>query len=539
MIAGFETIASRWRQVRYNPLRSLTPERLASALDSWEAGWLRDAGLIFETIGKRDAICTTVLGKRKRKVSRCQWQVTLREDIEEADQPEAEAHKKTLEFFYRNLAVTDATNLNLLTRVGGLAKQMMTAALQDFAAHEILWKPLEGGLTAELRFVPIYFFENRTGRLRFVGPESRADGIPLDENGWMITCLEGVGPALATCYMVRRLYMQDALSTSDKFAVPAVLGETNHKKGSPEATAFENAIANFGSEFVGCIFNSDGSIKDPIKIIQAATAAGIPQQAMIDYMDRLITILCQGGDLGTLSREDSQGASLQGEESGAMVDDDCATISEVLNIQLDALVIRMVHGDVEPLAKFEFIAPGAKDQTKDLAIDEGLQRLGVVQKPEDLAERYDREHDETLAAEKAAKAQAIATATAKAEESRQPSEPGGSRSQAKPNGVRAGSSAPPVEEAAENEGSPQLDMEIQELELALAVRRARKALAADLQPLGDALFAAYQAGDGAAMRGALRKISKTMPEFLQGGALAELMAEQNAAALIEGAEQLN
>ena len=39
----------------------------------------------------------------------------------------------------------------------------------------------------------------------------------------------------------------------------------------------------------------------------------------------------------------------------------------------------------------------------------------------------------------------------------------------------------------------------------------RTALAADLQSLGDALLAAYQAGDFAAMQAALKKISAGMP----------------------------
>lgn len=41
----------------------------------------------------------------------------------------------------------------------------------------------------------------------------------------------------------------------------------------------------------------------------------------------------------------------------------------------------------------------------------------------------------------------------------------------------------------------------------------RSALSTDLQPLGEALAGALQAGDAAAMRGALRKISERMPEL--------------------------
>jgi hypothetical protein len=68
----------------------------------------------------------------------------------------------------------------------------------------------------------------------------------------------------------------------------------------------------------------------------------------------------------------------------------------------------------------------------------------------------------------------------------------------------------------------------------------RMALAADMQPLGDALFSAYQAGDAAAMTAALKKISQSMPE-LAGDATAlseELSGRMVAAFLGEDAEEV-
>ncbi len=68
----------------------------------------------------------------------------------------------------------------------------------------------------------------------------------------------------------------------------------------------------------------------------------------------------------------------------------------------------------------------------------------------------------------------------------------------------------------------------------------RSALAKDLQPLGDALFSAYQAGDLAAMQAALKKISKDLPD-LSGDAAAlstELAGQFTTAYLGEGAEEV-
>lgn len=464
MNPGFADLGLRWRQIRFNPLRYLTPEKLSAALDSWQAGWLREAALIFETIEQRDAIVRSVMTKRRSSVARRDWQVVIADD----ENPNAEAHKATLEYFYNNLTVTDATDLNVRTGMSGLIRQMMDAVIQRYAVHEIVWQPRPDGLTAELRRVPLYFFENRTGRLRFTGPENRADGMPLEENGWMITVADGLGEALAICYMYKRLSLQDWLSFSEKFSVPGILGRTKAAKDSPEGIAMAESVVAYASEWAGVVYGDDGSIPDPIKVIQTPGSASLPQEELSRYMDRMISALVRGADLSTLSQGDSQGASIQSDETDALLEDDCALISETLQTQLDRLIIQMVHGDETPAAYVVINPPSNEDLRADLAIDEGLARLGLRQDPEDLAERYGRE---------------IA--------------------------------APPVNPA-ENQARP-----ITEADLLIAPIRA--ALAEDLQPLGEALAAALQAQDEAAFRSALRLISDRMPDLLQSSAMEALL----------------
>lgn len=483
MIPGFDTLGQRWRQQRFNPLRSLTPERLTCAMDSAAAGWVREFALILEEIEKRDAIVRTVLGKRKAAAARQPWDVVISKGEEE--NPEAQAHKETLEHFYNNLSVTDATDLNVRTGMAGLVRQMMDAVMQRYAVHEIVWQPTPEGMGAELRRVPLYFFENRTGRLRYIGPETRSDGTPLEEDGWMTTVADSVGEAISICYMFRRLSVQDWVAFSEKFSIPGVLGRTSHAKGTAEADAFRDSVAAFGSEWVGVFYNDDGTMKSPIEIIATAAGSTLPQKEMAEYMDRLITALVRGGDLGTLSREDSQGASLQGDETASILADDCAMISETLQTQLDPLVIRLVHGDVKPLAHVEIAPPADEDATREIGIDQALAGLGVRQSAADLAERYGREHVEEV----------------------------------RPTVQAGGTPALLENEAEEPEG-------LQEL---------RGALAEDLQPLGAALYGAYQAGDAAAMTAALKKISEKMPELAgDASALGEALALRMAEAFVSG-----
>jgi hypothetical protein len=57
------------------------------------------------------------------------------------------------------------------------------------------------------------------------------------------------------------------------------------------------------------------------------------------------------------------------------------------------------------------------------------------------------------------------------------------------------------------------------------------ALTTDLQPLGDALWLAHEAGDLPAMRAALSRISERMPEFLESPALEEALTAEFLTAL--------
>ncbi len=482
-----ENLGLRWRQMRFNPLRSLTPVRLANALDSHAAGWVREAALIFETIEKREAIVKSVMGKRKAAVARRDWQVIT----PDPEHPLADAHKATLDYFYENLTVTDATDGNVRCGVSGLLRQMMDAVLQGYAVHEIVWQPGPGGLTAELRRVPLYFFENRSGKLRFIGPETRADGLDLADDGWMVTVADGLGEALAICYMFKRMGIQDLMAFSEKFSVPGVLGRTSAAADSKEGRAMADAVLRYASEWVGVIHGDDGVMKDPISIIQTPGGANLPPMVIAEYFDRMIATLVRGGDLSTISREgESSGSNRQAEEGDTLLEDDCAMVSETLQTQLDRLVIRMVHGDERPAAYMVVNPPSSEDLTKDLAIDSGLVALGVVQDPADLAERYGRE----------VRSEKLEVRSEEVENAR---------------GDLTDPAAPTDE-----------------------VDELRAVLTADLKPLGDALAAALEAEDYPAMQGALRKISAGMPELAGDVAgLTEALAGKFLGAFL-GEEQL-
>jgi len=375
-------LGRRWRRVRYNPIRNFTPERLTGALEQFDLGYLRDAALIWDVLERRDDVLKNAGPKRRKSVSRQAWEIVGSEDS-----PEAASQKEALEYFYRNLSVTDAINENLRAGFPQLVRGMMDAQFQYFAVHEVVWRPEPGGLTAELRKVPLWFFENRTGRLRYTGPELAWDGQDLDEGGWLITCGEGIMEAASVCCMFKRFSLQDWLNFGEKFGLPGIHGECPAAKGSAEWDDFTEALESFANDWI--IATAAGS---KISLIEAGKTGDAPFQPMVDRMDRRLAALCRGADLSSISRDrEGTGASLQGDETDTLVEDDCALVTETLNEQIDRAVIRLAFGPGAPvLANIRINPPKKRDIGQDLQVDKFLLAHGAPVSVADALERYGR-----------------------------------------------------------------------------------------------------------------------------------------------------
>ncbi len=485
------------RQNKHNPLPSLKPEMLARVLDAFEHGYLREAVLLWEKIAERDDVILSVKPKREKDVSQLDMQVTTEPD----SGADGEAHKAILEKFWRNVRAVNAYDRNEKGGFRRLVKQMMTATSYRYAAHHIIWDPRpDGELRATFEFVPLWMFENRTGTLRYLPSTSATQGEALADGEWMVTVGDGLMIACCIGYLAKRSSFNDWLIFSEKFSVPGVLGRTTAKMGSAEGEAMREAVESFGHDWVGVIYEDDGAHGEPIKLVQAqGSPQGQPMPAIIERVDRKFAALYRGADLSSMSSgDDAVGASLQQKETDILRRDDAETINETL-----ADVSRMVvewhfgHG-VEPLARVELIVPGDEDQGREVEVDSKLKDLGVSQDPGDLAERYGRKH--------------LASVPVKLPPAGPPRSPWVT-----------------LEELA-NADLPDGPESLQAL---------RTALAADLQPLGDALFGAYSAGDEAAMRAALKKISTGMPELAGDAAnLSTELSVMMAAAFTGGSEEL-
>jgi hypothetical protein len=221
-------------------------------------------------------------------------------------------------------------------------------------------------LSATFRFVPLSFFENTTGTLRFLEHESAVEGIPLDPGAWMITTGEGLMMATATAWMLKHIALNDWLLYAERNGRPIIRGTTAAAENSPEWKALESTVED--------ILNGNAvvhSSSDDVKVLDLAVGGNIPYPGLVDRIDRMIAALWRGADLSTISRDRGYGASLQEKETCALEEDDAELLTETLNEYVDKWVIRYLFGeDAQPLANVKVLVTPKECTEGDLKVDE-------------------------------------------------------------------------------------------------------------------------------------------------------------------------
>ncbi len=389
----------RFIQSRFNPIRSLTPEWLSSMIDSFDAGFLREFAMMSDAIERRDDILASVAPKRKKAIGRYGYEIVAMEKSAAAT-----AHKKTLEHFFSHVTAVNAISENERGGFKLLVKQMADAIGKKYAVHEIVWKPGVNGLTAEFRFAPLWFFENRTGRLRYLPQEGMTEGLELEADNWLISVGDGLMLPCAIAYMFKNLPLKDWLIYCERFGMPIPIGETNAPKDSPEWGAMLSAVE--------AIMGGAAAVKNAgenITLLETKGTGVAPHKGLVERMDRAMSAMWRGSDLSTMSRGAegggrSSGASVQGEESEILEHDDTEWISETLNIQVSRKVIAYTHGDDEPLAYIKVLTARRQDTQNEILIDQFLRDSGFPISFQSASERYGRPIPESVDPEEVLKA---------------------------------------------------------------------------------------------------------------------------------------
>jgi hypothetical protein len=277
---------------------------------------------------------------------------------------QAKRQAEVLTAFYRNsIRVTSVLEQNEKGGLSLLIRQMMDAVGKRFAAHEIVWRFEPEGVKAEFLFCPLWWFENRTGRLRFLREEGLAEGEEMADGEWLVTVGEGIMESCSVMDLLRSLPLKDWAAFSEKFGMPGLLGKTPATVDSEEWKAMEDAVRNFMNDWAAVV-NNGGEIT---LVEPKSGGTNLPFAPLVEYCDRAIAARWRGADLSTISsgkQSEGTGASLQGDETDLILEDDAALITEALNEQVDRFVIEYAFGEGTELKAYFKLKGESEDQAE-------------------------------------------------------------------------------------------------------------------------------------------------------------------------------
>ena len=373
-------------RMRFNPLRGLTPAMLAGWLDQFDMGFFRSAAILWDRLEKRDYKLKSVVPKRKKAVARHGFEILTVDNIPDDQKELAQKQADALKHFYNNLTATDALKPDQQGGLSLLVRQMMDAQAKYYAVHEIVWQPGANGLTAQFVFCPLWWFEGTTGKLRYMDSEFQVYGRDMNVAEWLVTCGEGLMEASSVAWMLKHLPTQDALNFCERYGQPFIDAATTASPGTDDWDKLVAYVQNFGADGGGVRSQSAN-----LNLVETKSSSIETFTKIIENMDRALTILWRGGDLGTMGGRNSTGASLQGDESEILETDDAVLIEETLANNVSRFVVSYVCGpDAPVLAYLKFQKQDAQNAELDLKIDQFLLDAGAPLGRKNTLERYGR-----------------------------------------------------------------------------------------------------------------------------------------------------
>ncbi|MGZ0657089.1 phage portal protein family protein [Coraliomargarita sp. W4R72] len=347
-------------QSRFNPIKNLTPARIVTLIEQFRRGEIRECAWTMEVMESQDDMLATVAPKRKKGLSRQDYNVAPVENWDSlGSKAQLKAQTEFLQEFYNNLQVTHALKRNIRGGVRKLIHQMADAIGKEYACHEIQWQPgRDGSLRATLTFVPLWFFEATTGELRFLETSGAQRGTALEPLRWMVTCGDGVMIASMVAYMFKHLPLKDLLVYSGRAGIPFVSKATDAQFGSAEWEGELESLKSIANE--AAVLHSRGA---ELGINDLTVKGQLPMPILIERMDRALAMLWRGSDLSTMSGADRMGASLQQAESDILLEDDVDMVNETIDHHLTLPALRWKFGaDVKQLAWFKLQSPDRLDE---------------------------------------------------------------------------------------------------------------------------------------------------------------------------------
>jgi phage gp29-like protein len=363
-------------RLRYSPMPRVDPEYLATLLNAFRIGDLRNIGKVWEIMMERDGELRLNAGKRASDLAGQTWSIV---DDGSAD---GKAHADALKYFYENLRATAALDQDVIGGVDLLLKQLATAHSHYYSAHEMIMRvdnAAQRHVTAEFRHTPIWFFESRRGYLAYLPGILDLYGQPCLRGEWLTCVGEGWMRPLCMAFCTKMFTLRDWQIWCLRYAggfLEGIVDEAPGSQGWQDAKSSLETLANDGAVL--------HSPKVVLKFLEQQAGKGQAGfEPLVEMVNRLYAKCYRGVDLATGSRMSSPngggnavGASVQQEESGIFLADDLKWANGILHDRVDRPIIAYLFNQ-EPRAKFVLQRPDDDTSAADLAAAQVLIPLGL------------------------------------------------------------------------------------------------------------------------------------------------------------------
>ncbi len=327
--------------------RNLTPARLSQLLEEAANGNADDYLTLAEEMEERELHYASVLGTRKRGVSRLPVTVEAAsddpEDVKIAD---------------------DVRELTLRPGFRLLRKHMLDALGKSYSVHEIVWKRGAKWLPQYEWRDPRWFrWDRDTGRkLRLKDEADPINGIALQPYKWIVhqpnlkTGLPirgGLARLVAFAWICKAYAQKDWNAFAEIFGLPLRIGRYGPGATKGDIAILRHAVASLGSDAAAILPASMS-----IEFHQAAkTGGGDLFEKLCDYLDRQISKAV----LGQTMTSDAQSTGMNSGNAGVhnevredIRDDDAQDAEETLNRDLVVPYVTLNYGPRERYPKICF-----------------------------------------------------------------------------------------------------------------------------------------------------------------------------------------
>lgn len=305
----------------------LTPQRLAALLQNAVDGDTRDYLTLAEEMEEREPHYASVLGTRKRAVSKLPVTVEAASD-DAKDQTLADAVRE------------------LVKRAGfkGLQEDLLDALGKSYSAVEIMWDR-SGSQWFPGRYEhrdSRFFTFDRVARreLRLLDETDMLDGLALPPYKFIvhiprlksgIPIRGGLARLVAWSYMAKMYTFKDWLAFVEIFGMPLRVGKYGPNANDKDINILKTAVANLGSDAAAVL---PDSMKIEFEKAAQTTGADNLFVGLAEWIDKQTSKAVLGQTMTADDGSSQAQAKVHDEVRGDIRDSDAGQLEETLNLQL-------------------------------------------------------------------------------------------------------------------------------------------------------------------------------------------------------------